>query len=223
MQDYIKPMLPAELSRPFDNDEWLFEENLGGLRAITVKSEGIVNIYAGKNQLLNNDFPELVKELNKFPSDFVLDGEIVVSQTYVNLNFETLLKYQDFTELPVRYIVFDLLAVKEQPLLRTPLIKRKEFLRKVLPSTARLVQLKSFVVGNGCDLYNSAVKENIEGITAKKADGIYRPGKVSSEWLKIRVRKTQEIHLHELIQPLIFHKQIGSVIAEQTEIKQAHD
>lgn len=223
MQEYIKPMLPADLSRPFDNEEWLFEKNYGGFRAIVVKSEGEVNVYANKNQLLNNDFPELVREISKFPSDFVFDGEIVVLDEDGWPDTNRLIKYHDSPGMAVRYLVFDLLSVQDQPLLRTPLIKRKEFLRKVLPVNSKQVQLLNFVTGNGCDLYRSAVKEAIEGITAKKIDGIYRPGKISSEWLKIRVRKNQEIHLNGLIQPHIVHKQIGSTIREQTEIKHAHD
>lgn len=223
MQEYIKPMLPAELSRPFDNEEWLFEKNYGGFRAIAVKSEGKVHIYANKSQLLNQDFPEIVSEFSNFPSDFVIDGEIVVLDESGWPDPERLIRYHDYKNQPVRFLAFDLLQVEGQSLLRTPLMNRKEFLKKVLPPDTLQVQFLNFVTGNGCDLYRSAILEDIEGITAKNIHGVYRPGKISSDWLKVRVRKGQEIHLHGLIQPHIVHKKTGSVIAEQTEIKHAHD
>ena len=223
MQEYIKPMLPAELSRPFDNDEWLFEKNYGGFRAIAVKSNGQVNLYANKSQLFNHDFPELVRELSKFPSDFVIDGEIVVLDEAGWPDPDRLIRYHEYKNLDVRYLVFDLLSVEGQSLLRTPLINRKEFLKKVLLRNTKHVQYLSFVTGNGCDLYHSATREDIEGITAKNINGIYRPGKISYEWLKVRVRKSPEIQLHGLIRPHIVHKKINAVIAEQTEIKHAHD
>lgn len=223
MQEYIKPMLPAELSRPFDNEEWLFEKNYGGFRVIAVKSERKVHIYANKSQLLNNDFPDLVREMSNFPSDFVIDGEIVVLNEAGWPDPERLIRYHDYKNLPVRYLVFDLLLVEGQSLLRTSLMNRKEFLRKILPPSTRQVKFLNFVTGNGCDLYRSAIMEDIEGVTAKNIYGVYRPGKISSDWLKIKVRKSPEIHLHGLIQPHIVHKKTGSDIAEQTEIKHAHD
>lgn len=213
MQEYIKPMLPAELSRPFDNEDWLFEKNLGGFRAITVKSNGNINMYANKNQLYNNDFPQLVKDLEKHSSNFILDGEIVMLNEEGNPDLDKLLNFRNNSHLPVRYYVFDILSAENQSLLKTPLIKRKEILKKLLPVSSRYIFLKNFIFENGCDLYRSATKDNLEGITAKNLNGLYHPGRVSSEWLKIRIRKSQEVYICGFTKPSVNNKHIGSIIA----------
>lgn len=222
MQEYIKPMLPAELSRPFDNEDWLFEKNLGGFRAIVVKFQQDVKIYANKYQLFNLDFPQLVKEFGKIPINFVLDGEIMVHNEDGEPDIIKLMSYKENPHLPVCYYAFDILRIQDQSMLRQPLLKRKEFLKGLLPSNSSHIIIKRFVMGYGCDLYKTATKENLEGITAKKFDGIYRPGKVTSEWLKIKVRNSHEVYISQIKESFVNNFLVKN-IDEYKEIKQAHD
>jgi bifunctional non-homologous end joining protein LigD len=205
MQEYIRPMLPADLSRSFDNSEWLFEKNHGGFRAITVKTDGNVRLHAHKHQLFNEEFPHLVKELENIPSDIVIDGEIVLNQQFRD--------YPKFNHKTATYFVFDLLSLKGKSLLKTPLIQRKLMLQKIIPGYSNSIVLKNYVVENGCELFRKATQENLEGITAKKTDGSYYPGKVSSDWLKIRIKSTQEVYICGFTKPNVHNRRIGSIIA----------
>lgn len=208
MQEYIKPMLPADLSRPFDNSEWLFEKNAGGFRAITIKSDRNIRIHAHKNHLFNEEFPLLVAELENIQADVILDGEIVLHHH---------LSKEAKSILTATYLVFDMLSLKGKSLLKTPLIQRKQMLQKLIPGFSNSIILKQYMIENGCELFRDATQENLEGITAKRIDGLYYPGKISSEWLKIPIRSTREVFICGFTKPTVNNRQIGSIIAGYKE------
>ena len=52
----------------------------------------------------------------------------------------------------------------------------------------------------------------MEGITAKRKDSIYRPGKRTSDWLKIKVRLQQEFVVGGFTAPKGSRKQLGAVV-----------
>jgi ATP-dependent DNA ligase len=54
-------------------------------------------------------------------------------------------------------------------------------------------QLGSFVEGQGKALFDLTEAKGMEGIVAKRKEGVYRPGKRSSDWLKIKSRPQQEL------------------------------
>jgi bifunctional non-homologous end joining protein LigD len=54
------------------------------------------------------------------------------------------------------------------------------------------VQVGGYVESRGTDLFRLAKEKGMEGIIAKRKESIYRPGKRSSDWLKIKLRPQQE-------------------------------
>jgi ATP dependent DNA ligase domain len=54
------------------------------------------------------------------------------------------------------------------------------------------VQVGDYVENRGIDLYRLATEKGLEGISAKRKSSIYRPGKRSPDWLKIKSRPQQE-------------------------------
>ncbi len=213
MQYYIKPMLSDELSRPFDNKEWLFEYNHGGYRAISVITDQKVNIYSFKKQSFNQDFPLLEKELSSISSDVVLDGEIVMLNEEGKPDFQKLINYKQNPHLQIRYYIFDLLLFEGRSLLQTPLIKRKYLLEEIFQGNFKYLKYNNFVIEDGCDIYKSAIKAELEGITAKKMESYYHPGKISPDWLKIGKNISKEVYICGFTKPSVKNKQIGSIIA----------
>jgi bifunctional non-homologous end joining protein LigD len=67
------------------------------------------------------------------------------------------------------------------------ILERRAGLEKILkPAVA--IQLGSYVEGEGKALFDLTKEKGMEGITAKRKDSIYRPGKRTSDWLKIKAR-----------------------------------
>ena len=83
---------------------------------------------------------------------------------------------------PVSFVVFDILYLDGENLCNKPLYERKNLLAANIKESG--LSISRFVETNGISLFNAAIEKNLEGVIAKKADSIYRPGKRTHGWLK---------------------------------------
>jgi bifunctional non-homologous end joining protein LigD len=74
------------------------------------------------------------------------------------------------------------------------------------------VQLGSYVEVEGKALFNLTKEKGMEGIIAKRKDSIYRPGKRTSDWLKIKARLQQEFVVGGFTAPKGSRKHLGAVV-----------
>jgi ATP-dependent DNA ligase len=75
------------------------------------------------------------------------------------------------------------------------------------------IQVGGYVENRGKDLFRFAREKGLEGIIAKRKSSIYRPGKRSPDWLKIKSRppKPAQLALYSMhIQPADFGDRRGS-------------
>jgi len=72
------------------------------------------------------------------------------------------------------------------------LTERKAILKSVLPKDP-IIHVSEFFEESGTVFFEHAKKIGLEGIIAKQADSIYKPGDRSREWLKIKANKRQEM------------------------------
>jgi ATP-dependent DNA ligase len=70
-------------------------------------------------------------------------------------------------------------------------MERRRILERVLKSTAG-IQVGTYVDGEGRALFDLTKEKGMEGIAAERKDSIFRPGKRTSDWLKIKARLQQE-------------------------------
>jgi bifunctional non-homologous end joining protein LigD len=78
------------------------------------------------------------------------------------------------------------------------------------PSTG--VQLGTYVEDKGKTLFNLTKEKGMEGIIAKRKDSLYRPGKRTSDWLKIKARLQQEFVVGGFTAPKGSRKYLGAVV-----------
>ena len=109
------------------------------------------------------------------------------------------------------YMVFDVLHLEGQSLVDVPLEHRKHLLRRVLRPDG-LVRYASHVVGDGVDFTQAAADKGLEGIVAKRRISCYQPGRRSRDWLKIKLRREQEIVVVGWLPGQGTHKDLGSLI-----------
>ena len=74
------------------------------------------------------------------------------------------------------------------------------------------IQLGSYVEDEGKALFNLTKEKGMEGIIAKRNDSIYRPGKRTSDWLKIKARLQQECVVGGFTAPKGSRKYLGAVV-----------
>jgi DNA ligase D-like protein (predicted ligase) len=85
----------------------------------------------------------------------------------------------------ISYQAFDLLFLKDRPLLNRPLRERRAVLQGALDA-GRAARPCDFIENDGIAFFEAAVEHKLEGIVAKEKDSLYFPGKRSSAWLEVR-------------------------------------
>ncbi|RJQ42986.1 MAG: hypothetical protein C4538_12740 [Nitrospiraceae bacterium] len=208
----IKPMLATLVKEPFDDPEWIFELKWDGYRAIAEMRERDVSLYSRNHISLNRKYPPVAEALQKLSLEAVLDGEIVVVDEQGHPNFQMLQDYQKTKRGHLVYYVFDLLYFKGHDLTGLPLLRRKEILRKILPSHASRIKFSDHVLKDGVLFFRVVSEKGLEGIIAKHAQSLYQTGKRSRQWLKVKTRLTQKGVIAGFTEPGGGRKYFGSLV-----------
>jgi len=211
MPHKIKPMLATLVKEPFDHPDWIFEVKWDGYRAIAEISDGNVSLYSRNLISLNQKFFSIVESLRKFRFEAVLDGEIVVVDKQGRPDFQMLQNYQKSGKGHLLYYVFDLLYFEGHDLTNLPLLRRKELLKKILPSSSK-IKFSDHVLKDGVLFFNVVKEKGLEGIIAKHSQSAYRMGRRSKQWLKVKTQLTQEGIIAGFTEPRGDRKYFGSLV-----------
>jgi bifunctional non-homologous end joining protein LigD len=211
MPHNIKPMLATLVKKPFDDSDWVFEVKWDGYRAIAeIGDEGVL-LYSRNLISLNQKFFPIVESLRKFRFEAVLDGEIVVVDDQGRPDFQMLQNYRKSGRGHLLYYVFDLLYFRGHDLTNLSLLRRKELLKKILPSDPK-IKFSSHVSKEGVLFFNVVKEKGLEGIIAKHFQSAYRMGRRSRQWLKVKTQLTQEGVIAGFTEPRGGRKYFGSLV-----------
>lgn len=190
----LRPMLSSSAERPFDDEQWLFEPKWDGVRALAACTDETL-LVSRKGRNITATYPELGRLHERLVAlDAILDGEIAATvngrpsfehlQARINLTEAREIE-RAVAKIPVSFFAFDLVYLDGKSLVPMPLRERKRLLDElVVPS--EVVQVTTYVEGEGIALAQATRAQRLEGIVAKKLASPYRPGKRTREWLKIK-------------------------------------
>jgi bifunctional non-homologous end joining protein LigD len=198
------PMLAVLRVDPFDDERWLFEVKWDGVRAIaTVSRPGLGRpsgtfLRSRRGNDVTVTYPELAGLWERVLAfNAVLDGEIVTFTPDGRPSFERLQRRMNIrdehmarrmsSEMPVSYVVFDLLAVDGEELIALPLSERLQRLDEILVPGGPMMR-NDTLGSSGTSVFSAVRDARLEGIIGKRLSSPYRPGKRSSDWVKIKVR-----------------------------------
>jgi bifunctional non-homologous end joining protein LigD len=197
-------MLAVAGSLPADDAGWAYEVKWDGIRAVVYVDGGRVRALGRTSKDITARYPELREageRLGARPA--VLDGEIIALGPDGRPSFGQLQQRMHLSgsaeisrkarQVPVSYVVFDVLHLDGQPLLDLPYDERRQRLESLGLSGASIVTGDSFRDVPGADVLAAAGQRGLEGIVAKRWDSPYRPGRRSGEWVKVKIFKTQEV------------------------------
>ncbi len=207
----IKPMLATPVKEPFDHPDWIFEVKWDGYRAVAEIRDDGVSLYSRNGISFDKKFFPIVDSLRKLRFDAVLDGEIVVVDDQGRPDFQMVQHYQDSGSGHLLYYVFDLLYFRGHDLTDLPLLRRKELLKKILPSTPK-IRFSDHVWKEGVLFYNVAKERGLEGIIAKHSRSVYEAGRRSRQWLKVKTHLTQEAVIAGFTEPGGGRKYFGALV-----------
>jgi bifunctional non-homologous end joining protein LigD len=207
----IQPMLATPVKEPFDHPDWIFEVKWDGYRALAEIRDDRVSLHSRNLISFDKKFSPVVGALRKLKSDAILDGEIVVTDDQGRPDFQRLQHYQDAGSGHLLYYVFDLLYFRGHDLTGLPLLRRKELLKKILPSTPK-IRFSDHVWKEGVLFYNVAKEKGLEGIIAKHSQSVYETGRRSRQWLKVKTQLTQEAVIAGFTEPGGGRKYFGALV-----------
>src|ERR1700733_5854956 len=198
---------------PFDSPDFIFEIKLDGYRAITVFDDvGKPNLWSRNGLPLEQKFPAIAKAISKLKlRSTVLDGEVVAVDENGIPRFQLLQRFQKQPTAPTLYYVFDVLWSDGADITGQTVLERRAVLERILKPVPG-VQLGTYVQNEGKALFQLVKEKGMEGVIAKRKDSIYRPGRRTSDWLKIKARLQQEFVVGGFTAPKGSRKHLGAVV-----------
>jgi len=213
--EFIKPMLAELTTRPFDDEDWVFEIKFDGYRTIAVIDNKQVDLYSRNKLSFNEKFKPIQLELKKLTHSAVLDGEVVVEDKTGRSDFQLLQNYQKTGKGNIKYYVFDILNLDGNDTRKLSLLERKELLKILINKKFKNILFSRHIIKDGKSFFETAVKNNFEGIIAKAAGSPYRTGARSREWLKIKSTREEEAVIAGITNPRGSRKYFGSILLAQ--------
>ncbi|MDP2661629.1 MAG: non-homologous end-joining DNA ligase, partial [Dehalococcoidia bacterium] len=200
----VAPMQASLTDGPFSDSNWIFEPKLDGMRAIALIDGKRVKLLSRNKLDITRQYPGLEEELKSVApgqGQMILDGEIVAQDAEGRPAFELLQQRMHLTrgedisraetQTPVMYYVFDILYLDGYDLRAAPLWRRKGVLQRMLLPSLH-VRLVEFFEQEGEASYEAAVAQGLEGLVAKRRDGVYESGQRSRSWLKVKSTLSDE-------------------------------
>jgi DNA ligase-1 len=199
----VKPML-AQLSPNYITSiqemGWAFcETKYDGIRVQIHREGDEINIFTRRLENISPALPEIIEYIKKAikPSDFIVEGEIIVTQDGKPISFQYILqrvrrKYEIEKmreKIPLTIYLFDVLYYN-QPVLDEPFKDRRELLEKIVQIIPRKLELSTQVKvtpenpEKAENLFNESIDEGHEGIMIKDPYAPYIPGIRGKKMLK---------------------------------------
>lgn len=209
---FIRPMLCKTSDIPFDDKDWAFEIKWDGYRAIADLRNEVIQLYSRNGLDFSISFKKIADSLKIQKHEMVLDGEIVAYDDKGKPNFQWLQRIgEQNIDLVLIYQVFDLLSLNGHSTENLSYLQRKELLKEALAEN-EIIQYHDHILEKGKDFFQAAEDMGLEGIIAKKLESTYKENTRSSEWLKIKIHKSDEAVICGFTEPKGARKQFGSLI-----------
>src|SRR3954464_14609094 len=197
MPRYLEPMKATLATKPFRDEDWLFEVKWDGYRVEAVVRDGKVSIFTPTGHAGETYFPRLLNPPTWIDArEAIVDGEVVALDERGRPDFSLLQERISMGRtgrpVPLVFQAFDLLYHDGRSLLDVPLEDRKRLLALVVKPAPR-GQLAEPIDPEGVVFFEAVRAQELEGIVAKHRGSRYEPGRRTSAWLKIKARPEQEL------------------------------
>jgi bifunctional non-homologous end joining protein LigD len=183
-------------------DGWALEMKWDGVRAMAAVDRGRVRLWSRSGADISDVFPDVAEALREAGvPPMVLDGEIVALDARGRPSFETLQgrlgrhgrdAARAAARVPTHLFAFDVLRIGGEDAIRRPYLDRRALLTDAATDSVGVAVPATFAGGVRAAMEFSRA-HGLEGVVAKRADGPYRPGARSRDWIKVKHRYDQEV------------------------------
>jgi len=148
----VSPQLCTLTDAAPAGDNWIHEIKFDGYRLLARRTDAGVRLITRGGKDWTSRFRPIADAIARLPVErAIIDGEATIVDQNGVTSFQKLqnaIKAKDFAGLV--FFVFDLLYLDGYDLTRTPLLERKQLLRRLAPSTGEgVVRYSDHVIGGG--------------------------------------------------------------------------
>ncbi|WP_139492864.1 ATP-dependent DNA ligase [Brevibacillus dissolubilis] len=191
-------MEPQSTDVHMPGDNWIAQVKWDGVRILTYHDEDGTRLFNRKKRERTEHFIEINDAKSFVKADSViLDGEVIAFDTDRAVpipSFHRVMRRDGLRnmdrirlvagQVPIMYMVFDLLYLNGESVTHLPLLRRQELLREVIsPDGNAHVKLVENVM-DGEALFQMMRERDMEGVVLKDLQSPYQPGTKSAKWLK---------------------------------------
>jgi DNA ligase 1 len=193
------PIAYGEVYKELGSGAWHVEDKYDGIRAQAHVRNGAVQLFSRRLNEITSSYPEVARALGSASGDAILDGEIVAMREGRVLPFRLLqarlqrksLDESLLRDVPIAYVVFDVLARGDELLIDEPLTARRERLVDLFSENANLLRApfetaEEVAAADVNARFEAARARGNEGLMLKRADSPYAPGRRGKWWLKLK-------------------------------------
>jgi bifunctional non-homologous end joining protein LigD len=192
----LRPMLARPGDLPRDDADHAYEIKWDGVRALGAVEGGRLRLSNRNGRDVTGRYPELRplgRELASVPA--LLDGEVVAFRDDGTPSFELLQRRMHVdsesavrrlaAQVPVTYVLFDLLHLDGRSTMALPYTERRELLEGLELEGAHWCT-PAYHAGDGKAMLAASGERGLEGVIAKRLDSPYEPGRRSACWIKVK-------------------------------------
>ena len=205
--EHVEPMLATltDVEHFGDATDWAFEMKWDGVRTIAYLAGGRVELRSRKGRDDTAAYFDVAEDLARLEvQTAILDGEVVVLDRAGRPRFGLLQNRINLTRpvdihrvaasYPAQLMLFDILEVNGQSLLKRTYLQRRAVLENVIqPQPGSRIQVPPIFEGDLTAAIETSKQLQLEGVVAKRRSSTYQPGHRSRSWLKIKLHKAQEV------------------------------
>lgn len=189
---------PEELG---NENEWQAEWKWDGIRGQLIKREGEIFIWSRGEELVTQQFPEIIAAATHLPDGVVLDGEILVVDNKQVLSFNQLQKRLNrkslskklLEEVPVGFFCYDTLELNYNDIRKQSLSERRSTTEKIIKELPEnnvlfLSPVINFTSWDDLtEIREQARSKNSEGVMLKHLHSPYHTGRKKGDWWKWKI------------------------------------
>ena len=190
----MRPMLATHGSHVPGGEDWMHEVKWDGIRILADTGTGRTRLTSRNDNDVTGGWPDVaVAPLDD--RDLLVDGEIIALNEAGLPDFRVLQERMHVrkatsvarlvNEVPVTFMVFDLLRLDGRDLTAEPLEERRRLLTVTLDGGAWQVPP---AYDDGPMLFDATLQQGLEGIVSKRRSSRYVFGERSPHWLKFAHR-----------------------------------
>lgn len=185
-------------------EDWIAEYKWDGIRGQIIRRNGEIYIWSRGEELVTEQFPELVAALSGHDETFVIDGEILPRKDGLILDFSDLQKRLNrknvtkalLRDVPIVFYAYDCLEHCGEDLRNKPLSTRRVHLEHILKHdtiTDHAHTIQPSLMLDATDwsalaqMQGDARSVKSEGLMLKRKNSPYHSGRTKGDWWKWKV------------------------------------